>query len=175
MKSYGRVAQVSGVAVATLLLLVVGMLIEESLPYRDDLVFSTFDYGTEAPMIGEVTDVRATLTNQVNGALTNGRWLVIDFARTPEESMSLIATIDIADGRSFSPVNSLSATCGHGYPGLKEECPLVFEMPVDFKVEDLSDAHLVLLRANTRMSPQSKVPIASVSEEKEVVREGISL
>lgn len=61
---------------AALALLVLGMQLRDALPSAQQVAAAPFIYGNQAPIIGEVDDVRATLTENLNGVPTNAVWLM---------------------------------------------------------------------------------------------------
>ncbi|OAA16783.1 hypothetical protein Caferm_05925 [Corynebacterium afermentans subsp. afermentans] len=177
MKSFCDIIRTASVAVAASVVLFIGMLIQERIADPHDLVFGTFDYGNNAPLIGEISKMSASLSDVVNGTKTNGKWLVIDFSRKADGSIPLSGVIEDENGTVFYSINPMTYTCGIGYPGLAEDCTLVFEIPADMGTESIREADLVLARTNTKMSPLVVLPLSEMEfvEETSLERENVIL
>ena len=160
---------------ASLFILFCGVAVQEHIPNRTDLVYSTFDFESSAPLIGEVGEIRTVMATQVNGSSTEGRWVVIDFSRKADEPFGLRGVIEDADGTQFLSTFPMSYDCGFGYPSLARDCVLAFEVPGNFTADDVSASKLLIYGANSQMSPRIVIPIGQVSEEDESVREGLTI
>ncbi|MCG7235796.1 hypothetical protein [Corynebacterium sp. ACRQP] len=161
--------------IASLFILFIGIEVQKQIPNRVDLVYSTFDFESSAPLIGEIGEIRTVLATQVNGSSTEGRWVVIDFSRKADEPFGLRGVIEDSDGTQYLSTFPMSYGCGFGYPGLARHCVLAFEVPSAFTADDVSSSNLLIYGANSKMSPRIVIPIGQVSEEDEIVREGLTI
>lgn len=161
-------------AAATLALLVLGMQLRNALPAAQQVAVAPFVYGNQAPIIGEVDEVRATLTGNFNGVPTNAVWLVLDFTFIQDGEALLVSSIESADGKEYLAENGTLNGCGVKYPGLRSACTVVVEIPRG----QLAGANLVIY-PTSRMSPQMVIPLDPVIEQAdevpELVREGVNL
>ena len=163
MKIDRRMAAVA----ASLALLSLGVFVRDQLPKANDLVFAPFSYDGEAPKIGKIGDVRATVAETVNGIPTHAAWLVVEFAYQPDELISLQGEVEAADGTLYGSSNQMLMACGPRYPGLETQCTLVFEMPAD----KLAGATLLIRPPSTQMAPEAAVPLPDAAQAGDVVLE----
>lgn len=119
--------------VASLALISLGVMIRGEMPKAEDRVFDIFEHtSSPVPMLGDVSNVRLTVTDSVNNYATNGVWAVVDFDYTQDMELGLSnysAKIEATDGTTYDSVGTTSSECGMMYPGLRTHCTLVFEMP----------------------------------------------
>lgn len=158
---------------AALALLVLGMQLRDALPSPQQVAAAPFIYGNKAPIIGEVDDVRATLTENFNGVPTNAVWLVLDFAYI-EDAKTPKLSVRSTDGKEYLSESYIPQDCDEIYPGLRSTCTMVVEIPR----EQLPGASLTF-RVPSRMGPLMVIPLdpilAEANEVPELAREGMRI
>lgn len=155
--------------VTALALLSVGVTVRAQLSKPDDSVYRQFDYAQSAPLLGEITDVRVTTGEALDGLSTNAAWVVVDYLFTPDAFGSLEADLVSADGTIYAKLPN--SPCKLAYPGLTTECTLAFEMPLD----QLPGAELHFSPGNTSMAPRLVVPLENPVATLDIVRERFEL
>lgn len=159
------------VTAAALVLLVLGMQIRDLLPSAGSLAQAHFDYhGGHAPVIGDVGEVRATVTQTLNGKYTNANWVLLEYEYTENTNVLFHTSIAAPDGTTYYSSNSMLRGCGVKYPGLTSHCSIVFEMPK----EKLEGAE-VRLAQPSRMGARFVLPIEVVAEVPELHREDVEV
>lgn len=159
---------------AALALLVLGMQLRDALPSAQQVAAAPFIYGNQAPIIGEVDDVRATLTENLNGVPTNAVWLVLDFAYIKDAQTVPSVSVKSADGKEYLSESNVLGDCSGTYPGLRSTCTMVVEIPR----EQLPGAN-INFSIPSRMGPLMVIPLdpimAQANEVPELVREGMRI
>lgn len=159
------------VTAAALVLLVLGMQIRDLLPSAGSLAQAHFDYhGSHAPMVGDINNVRATVTQKLNGKDTNASWVILEYDYTKDANGPFHESLAAPDGTTYYATISMHRGCGLTYPGLVSHCAIVFEIPK----EQLGGAELRVAQSN-RMGPRLILPIQDVTEVPEVHREDVEL
>ena len=155
---------------AALALLVLGMQLRDVLPNAADRAAESFDYANSAPIIGDVEDAQVTVAESFNGAVSNARWVVVDYQFTQDQEALLGAEIEAAGGNLYAPENTPGNACELTYPGLRSPCTLVFEMPED----EVAGATLYFYVGN-RMGPRVVVQLPEAQRQSAVTREAVWL
>ena len=155
---------------AALALLVLGMQLRDVLPNAADRAAESFDYAHSAPIIGDVEDAQVTVAESFNGAVSNARWVVVDYQFTQDQEALLGAEIEAAGGNLYAPENTPGNACELTYPGLRSPCTLVFEMP-----EDEVEAATLYFYVGNRMGPRVVVQLPETQRQSRVTREAVWL
>ncbi|GAA1177201.1 hypothetical protein CGLAUT_01800 [Corynebacterium glaucum] len=155
--------------VVSLALLSFGVILRDQLPTPEDLAYETFNYDESAPLLGEISNVRVTTGETLGGVSTYASWVVIDYHFIPDSLGSPDARLVTTDGTIYDelPVTA----CPSVYPGLKVECTLAFEMPL----EKLPGAEVYFSPEDTSMAPRIVVPLQNPVATHDIVRERFEL
>lgn len=162
-----RVAAVA----ASLALISLGVFIRGQLPKAEDLVYAPHEYGSTAPKLGTFDSARVTVSEKLNGVPSHAGWVQVNFGFTPEATTVLRGRIQAEDGTLFDSVGPGLRACEVIYPGVRTECTMVFEMPLD----KLPGATLLLDPMTTQMAPRASLLLDDPSVTGEITVEGIDL